>query len=140
MTAISKAQIQKMHALARKAGVNEDDLHAMVFGMYNKVSIRELTSYEGIKVIDRLMKLNGEEPKQQSTPAGRATTAQQGKIYALARELGWGDDPKRLRGFLKARFHVEDVRWLPEGKSGAVIEALKAMRDGCRGERKRGAK
>ena len=96
-----------------------------------------MTSREGIQVIDRLLRLTGQEPK---VPAGRATGNQKGLIRRLERELGWADDPARLRGFLRARFGVESMNWLTDKKASAAIEALKAMIAGCRGERKRGVK
>lgn len=135
MQAISTAQMRMMYGLARKAGIDNDTLHAMVEGQTGKNSVKALTSYEGKTLIDRLQHLCGEPPKD---AADRATAAQQGKIYALARELGWGDDPKRLRAFLQARFRASDPRWLTAAQAGPVIEALKSMRDGGRGERKRG--
>ena len=136
MTAISKEQIRMMHGVARRAGMDTDDLHAMVYEMCGKESIRALTCREGIKVIDRLKQRAGEEPM---VPAGRATGAQRAMICSLERELGWGNEPERLRGFLRARFGVESINWLTDKKASAAINALKAMVAGCRGERKRGA-
>lgn len=136
MNAISTDQMRMMYGLAKKADVDNDNLHAMVYEECGKDSIKQLSSFEAKRVIDRLMKLAGQEPK---TPAARSTTKQQRYIYVLAKQLGWGDDKKRLRGFLKARFGVEDVSWLTDEKCKAAIEAMKAMIAGCRGERKRGA-
>ena len=133
---VSQEQIRRMYWLARKAGMDSDDLHAMAHGISRgKESLKALTSREGMKLIDRLQQLAGVEPAE---PTGRATKAQQNMIYSLAREMGWADDPSRLRGFLKARFDVEDPRWLTDKKAAAAIQAMKAMRDGGRGERKRG--
>ncbi len=136
MSAISTDQMRMMYGLARKAGIDNDNLHAMVYQECEKDSIKQLTSYEGKRVIDRLLKLTGQEP---ATPAARSTTRQQRYLFVLAKQLGWGDDKKRLRGFLKARFGVEDVAWLTDAKCQAAIEAMKAMIAGNRGERKRGA-
>lgn len=136
MNEISTAQMRMMYGLARKAGVDNDALHGMVSGQTGKESIKELTSYEGKRIIDRLQALAGQPSKD---AADRATVAQQGKIFALARELGWGDDPKRLRGFLTSRFGAGDPRWLTAAQAGPVIEAMKKMLDGGRGERKRKA-
>ena len=133
MVAISTAQMRMMYGLARKAGMDDDMLHTLVKGRTGCDSIKALNIHQGRQIIDRLRELCGEPPKD---AANRATTAQQGKIFALARELGWGDDPKRLRAFLTVRFKVTDPKWLTASQAGPVIEALKAMRDGGRGERR----
>jgi hypothetical protein len=81
-----------------------------------------------------LQRLTGAAPAE--PPAGRATAAQRGKILSLVRVMGWADDPQRLRGFLKARFGVSDLSFLPYEKVGPVIEALKAIQAGGRAERR----
>lgn len=132
MGMISTAQLRMIYGLARKAGLDNDMLHTLVQGQTNLGSLKQLNSYQGKLVIDRLQGMSGVTLRD---VAGRASTAQQKKIYALARELGWAEEPKRLRRFLEARFGCADVRFLPEERVGSVIEALKAMAAGGRGER-----
>jgi hypothetical protein len=70
------------------------------------------------------------------------TDAQKGKIYALCRELGWVDlagdiDQARLDGFVRVRFNVAARQWVDARTAGLIINALKSMVKGGRGERKR---
>lgn len=132
---ISDGQKRMIYALANKAGMDDELLHAMVKGMTMCEHISRLTCLQGIQIIERLQKDLGEEPK--AAPENRATNAQQLLIYGLSRDMGWGGDSKRLRAFLEKRFGASDVRYLTAQKTAAVIEAMKAMRDGDRGERRR---
>lgn len=131
--AITAAQIRMIHALARETGLDDDTLHDIAHSVSGKESIRALTRSQAARLIDRLQVLAG---KAKDIP-DRASQAQQNYIHALAREMGWAEDPKRLRRFLETRgAGVSDVRFLSIRAAGQVIEALKAIRDGGRAERK----
>lgn len=119
--------------LARKLGMDDGALHALAAGLTGCESIRALNISQAARVIDRLNALAG---KERAIPS-RATAKQQGKILALAGALGWSRDPKRLRGFLEKLAGVSDARFLTIKQAGRVIEAMKAMDAGGRGERRR---
>ena len=55
-------------------------------------------------------------------------------INALAQHLGWSDD--RLQAFIEKRFGISHPRFLDDKTARKVIEALKAMLAGGRGERR----
>lgn len=131
--AINAKQISAIYALSRKYGMDNETLHGMVEGRTGKASIRQLTGREAAGVIDRLRDLLGEE---KPTPANRGTTAQYRKIEELVKNLGWNDNPQRLRAFLEKRFGCSDMKFLPANKVSACINALKAIQAGGRGERK----
>lgn len=134
---ISDGQVRMIYGLARKAGLDSDLLHDMVRADTGSDHIKSLTSYQGIKIIERLQKATGETPKARMVPDDRGTLPQRMLIYTLTKELGWGEDGQRLRAFLEKRFGVSDVQFLTAGKTAAVIEALKSMRAGGRGERRK---
>ena len=129
---MNDGQRRLIFGLARRLSLDDDELHDIVREQTGKTSIKELTSYKAKLVTDHLQMLLGEEPQ---TPRDRPTDKQLNKIYALARSLGWMENPKRLRGFLEARFGVSDARFLTDKKTSDVIEALKAIGKGGRAER-----
>lgn len=162
MNPISGGQIRMIYGLARRCGMDGDELHGMIAAQTGRESIRELTIYQGVQLIDRLKGMAGERTTREAAgrlapeiakgdearshdaayavpwPSedipGRASAGQRRMIRSVIREMGWTDE--RLRAFLDKRYHVSDVAFLPSAKCGAVIEALKAMRDGGRGDRR----
>ena len=129
-------QRSAIFALAKTAGLAYDALHDVVRRVTGEDSIAVLDNRQAIQVIDELKRASG-----QGEPLGWLTGAQRGKIFALCRELGWvtvaGEiDLIRLEGFVRARFRVERLNWVPARSAGVIIEAMKSMVAGGRGERK----
>lgn len=133
----SSKQIQAIFALGNKLGMDKEDLHAIAWRIGGVESIRSLTSREAGRMIDELKLRSGEKPSMPGSGAGRLTDAQRRMIAVLTRDLGWLDQPERLRGWLHKFVGVDDVRFLTVQQAIRVIDSLKAMRDGGRGERKR---
>lgn len=121
----STAQIRMLYGTARRCSMDNDDLHALVKVVTGRESIRELTVQEATRAIDYLLYKNG---LGKSNILGRATENQRRYIVGLAREVGMLDEPKHFRQFLEKRFGVADIAFLDEGKTQAVITALKAMK------------
>lgn len=132
MNMISPAQLRMIYGLSRRCDMDEETLHAMVLAQTGVASLKQLTSHQAAQIIDQL-RIKAGEPVREDIP-GRASDGQRRMIRSVIRELGWTDE--RLRAFLDKRYHVSDVAFLPCAKCGAVIEALKAMRDGGRGDRR----
>lgn len=132
----SAGQIKAIWALGRKLGMDADDLHAIAYRISGLESIRALTGREAGRMIDELKMRAGEKTNAPIGGEGRATGAQQRMIAVLIRDLKWLDQPGRLRGFLRKYVGVDDVRFLTAQQASRVIDGLKAMRDGGRGERK----
>lgn len=129
---ISKGQIACIFTLARQLSMDNDDVHALIEGTTGRSSVKQLTMRQAIEVINRLKEMAGEpsDPNDRFRPTD-------GEIYLmrqLAAELGWTDD--RLASFCKARFGVDVMSWMSRQTIRKVIEALKAMKRGGRGERK----
>ena len=132
---ISPQQMRCIYAIARKGGLDNEALHAIVENGTGKESIKDLTWQDAKKVIDELKRLTGQET---TGPHDRPTKEQIGLIYGLAGRLGWGDDPQRLTAWLEKRYHASHPRFLDEKSARNCIEAMKAMLAGGRGERKGG--
>lgn len=132
----SAGQIKAIWALGKRLGMDADDLHAIAYRISGLESISALTGREAGRMIDELKMRAGEKPNAPCSGAGRLTAAQQRMIAVLIRDLRWIDQPGRLRGFLRKYAGVDDVRFLTVQQASRVIDGLKAMRDGGRGERK----
>jgi len=131
---ISDGQMRMIYALARKLGMEDGDRRALIESIARQTSLRACSSYEAKKIIDRMQEMLGID---KTGPLNRATKEQIGMIFALAKRLGWSEDPLRLRGFLEKRYGVSHPRFLNDTNSRNVIEAMKAMLKGGRGERRR---
>ena len=134
----SAAQIKAIWALGKRLDMDEDDLHAIAYRISGLESISALTGREAGRMIDELKVRAGERQGVATCSTGdaRVTDAQRRMITVLTRELGWIDKPERLRGFLRKYAGVDDVRFLTVQQGVRVIDGLKAMRDGGRGERR----
>lgn len=123
MNTVTKAQIVKIHATAKENGIDNVLLHDMIEQMTGKKSTRDLTKYEAMDLIDKLV---GKEVKKKPVK-GKASEAQIELIQSLVRELGWDDNPKRIRAFVKKYAHTEQLHWLESYQASNIIEALKKI-------------
>lgn len=134
----SGAQLRAIFALGRKLDMDMEDLHGIAYRIGGVESLKSLTSREAGRMIDELRQRAGEPSRVPgSGSASRATGPQQRMILALVREMGWADQPERLRGYLRRMCGADDVRFLTPQQASRVIDGLKAMRDGGRAERRR---
>lgn len=128
MNKITAAQQRKIHVTARELGMDDDLLHEYVNMVTGQDSLKSLTVMEAVKVIDGL------EGKKGYAAGDRASWRQTAYINSLMRQLGWtgpdGDpDKKRLDGFVKKQYGLEDSRWMTRKVASRVIEGLKALAD-----------
>lgn len=121
MEAISKSQIIKIHASAKENGIDNVLLHDMVHKMTGKSSTKDLTKFEAMNLIDRIV---GKKPTPRTAP-NRASESQLQKIKALECDLGWDDNPKRLKAFMKKYAKTEELHWLTYSQAQKLIESLK---------------
>lgn len=138
---MTAAQLRKLYACAREAGIDDDTLHARCLAQTGRAHLRELSSREAAELIDSITGVDTSEYRRRAPrPVNRASQEQLNKILALARRLGWLEDGSRVRlnGFLRARMGVEQLDWLTPEKAVQATEAMKAMVAGGRGERKKG--
>lgn len=130
--AISAGQIRMIYGIAGRHGCGDDWVHEMVNTYMYVDSLKELTKREACAFIDLLRYITGEANEipspwaAEATAPGWATQRQRDFIQALAAGLGM-EEPGRLRRFLRARFGVDDIRFLTQKNASNVIEGLKAM-------------
>lgn len=136
----TKQQVRMIYGTGKKLGLDNDLLHARCMAVTGKKHISQLNKAEAARLIDALLgKQDGKyQPRRDERPLDRASQEQINLILGLARKLGWleGGSKRRLNAFLRARWGVERLDWLPPDVAVKVTEALKAMNKGGRGERK----
>ncbi len=136
-------QVKMIYGVAKKEGLDNDLLHARCQVATGKEHISQLTKAEAARLIDSLTggrsNRRGPAAKTDDRPLDRASQGQINVILGLARKLGWLEDggKRRLNAFLRARWGVEQLDWLPPDVAVKVTEAMKAMVKGGRGERRK---
>ena len=136
------AQVRMLWYTAKKAGMGSDVLHARCQNVTGKEHISELSKAEAGRLIDDLTGCKRSTWQQaDNRPMDRASQGQINVILKLAKQLGWLEDgsKRRLYAFLRARWGVERLDWMPPDVAVKVTEALKAMLKHGRGERKKTA-
>lgn len=131
---ITSSQLKMIWGLARKLGMDSENVHALAKSVTGSDSLKQLDSQPAARLIDRMMAMAGQAKPE---PLNRDSKKQLSMIFGLAKKLGWSEDPARLRAFLEKRYGVSHPRFLNDTDTNNVIEALKAMLKGGRGERRK---
>jgi hypothetical protein len=150
---ISGAQMRLIHVLAKQLGMDSDQLHETVAGVTGgKESLKALSKAEANEVIDHLDKSGGQItrkkkprrrkpslppdvlPMKSRAQMQQATHAQLQLIQALEAELGWSDDPRRLKGLVLKTLKKRRIATVWDAQ--AITQALKDM---CRRKQRREA-
>lgn len=129
MAMISAGQLKMIWALARKNGMDSEDLHARVAEQMHCNSIKSLTMKQAAVLIDAL----GVNKKTEVRYDNRVTDGQIAAIKRLFSGLGW--EGYRQVAWLEKRYGVSRMGWLTHKNARNCIEALKAIQKGGRAER-----
>lgn len=103
--------------------MSEDDVRAVMYQCTGKDSMKLCTDRELHQVLCHLGRL---KDSQMHTP-GKATPQQIWKIREMEKELGWVNNPKRLRKFMEKYSSVEKLEWLEFEQAKKLIESLKRV-------------
>lgn len=130
--ALSRKKITLIHVARNKLGMNEQEYRDVLYQTAAVTSAADLDEWGFEAVMDRFWYLGFDSDFRARTwgpRAGMASPAQVELIRALWREYtdGEGDD-RSLGKWLDRTFKVSALRFLPRGKAGKVITALKAMK------------
>lgn len=122
MSKITPAQCRKIYALAKERGIDDETLHAHIYSVVKKESIKELSILQAVKVIDSL----------EGTDKNRISSRQKKYILSLAVTLNWVNDNKcvntdTLSGFIEAQTGTKEISWLTKKQASKIIEAMKAI-------------
>lgn len=122
-------QIRKIYSVAKELGIDNELLHTMTLNTTGVKSIALLTNIQAITLIDELEYKKTGIKKKTVYRSNRATDDQIYKIKALESNLGWEDNPKRLKGFMKKYSRVDEIKWLTFEAASKLIEALKKVQE-----------
>lgn len=127
---IKNEQRKKIFAECRARGIDDELRHEIVKNVTGKTSIKELTSFEASLVIERICGKKGNQQQRRiRTDAGGdpRTVNMRRKIYKLEQDLGWQDNPNRLKGHMKKMRIYSEVNFLTPHQCFQLIESLKAV-------------
>ena len=127
---INNEQIKAIWALSHAVGMDRDEVYAMA----RVEHLHDMTMAGAIQMINLLKRMAGQDTDDKPVPQGKPTKKEMSMINALAHKLDWTDD--RLKAFIDKRFGISHPRFLDDKTARKVIEALKAMLAGGRGERR----
>lgn len=108
---------------SKEMGMDSDEIHALVLRETGKESMRKCTDLQLERVLKSLKLMAGIREQR----SRRATQAQLKFIASLEYQLGWKDNPERLRGFLKKNNYPESLKWLTVKQASNVIEGMKKL-------------
>ena len=127
----TKQQVRMIYGTGKKLGLDNDLLHARCMAVIGKEHISQLNKAEAARLIDALLgKQDGKyQPRRDERPLDRASQKQINMILGLARKIGWveGGSKRRLNNFIRAKYGVEQLDWLPPDAATMLIQALKGM-------------
>lgn len=126
---ITTPQIRKIYSLAKELNLDNDLLHEFTYNIVRKDSISKLNNIEAITLIDELEYKKTGVRREKTYRSNRATEDQIYKIQALELELGWRNNPNRLKGFMKKYSRVDNIQWLTFESASNLIEALKKVKE-----------
>lgn len=116
-------------AKSPELSLDDEELHSIVYRETGKESIRALTQGEINKVCSELSRLKDSVKKGNGGQRqGMATDNQLYLVKKLEEELGWADNPKRLKAFMLKYYNRASVKWLTFKEASRLIESLKKMK------------
>lgn len=122
---ITTAQIKKIWAEAKIAGLSEQALHKTFIEVFNKFSMKQLTKAEAAEVIDGLCIANGSVRTPAPSRPGMMTARQQQYIEGMQRDLGWNSE--QLNHMVKRVCKVDHFQFVNKAGAAKLIEAMKNM-------------
>ncbi|HON11390.1 MAG TPA: regulatory protein GemA [Chitinispirillaceae bacterium] len=132
---ISLRQVKAVHALKSRLGFSDDDYRHLLVSNYNVDSSKDLTFNQARELIDSLVRMGIKEGK--IVPAGEdrpglCTKKQAGMLLAIWREVSFlpaGEQHAVFDKFIRNRFGVGCLKWLPKEMVGKVRHTLLAMKN-----------
>ncbi len=118
---ITAKQITIIWSIAKKMlQMDRDTLYAVILRMFEKESMKTLTSSEAELLIRELRR------NAAGLSYDALTEPQYRKIMGMAAEFGWSG--QRLREFIEKEVNVSEAKWLDVQQARVVITGLEKVR------------
>lgn len=130
---ISLRQIKTIHTLKSRLGISDDNYRYMLESNYKVQSSKSLSFQQARGLIDALVRMGIRDGKIVSSfedRPGLCTKKQRGMLMAIWSEVSFlpkDEQAAALDVFIRNRFGVGCLRWLPKGMVGKVRHTLIAM-------------
>lgn len=117
--------ISAIWAISSNIGLNKEGVYDVILCETGKKRMGECSNEQLARVIKALRYKGyiGEARR------GKATDGQMKYIRTLESQIGWANEPKRLRGLMKKDYGVEEIKWLTVKQASNLIECLKEMKE-----------
>ena len=136
---INAKQIKLIWVLAKQIGLDEDQVHDIIFQFTARKSIKTLSDIEVNQIIDHFIQLGAQVKKRRKSPkelplnvVELVSQKQVQLVDLLSIKLGWQDDPERLKGFTRKVIKRDRIITKQDGMK--VIEGLKSILNKKKGE------
>lgn len=136
---INAKQIKLIWVLAKQIGLDEDQVHDIIFQFTAKKSIKALSDLEINQLIEHFIRLGAQvkkrRPLSRNLPFNVVELVSQKQtrlVDILVDQLGWRDDPDRLKEFIRRVIKRDRIVTKQDGMK--VIEGLKGVLNKKRGE------
>ena len=117
--------LKAVWGISKELGIDKEELYILLGRETGKDHMTECSDDELRKLLRVLAFYKDKEKLQQS---GNGPSDKQLKyIRDMEKQLGWNNEPERLRGFVKKLYKVDALEWLSTAQASKVIEALKNM-------------
>ena len=118
-----RKQLKIIWGMAKNLDMTKEDVYALLYQQTGKEHMTDCTEQELSRTVQAMILLK----ERRTNRPGMITGRQRYRIGELERELGWNENPKRLKAFSKKYYHVDSLDWLKEQEASNLIESLKKM-------------
>lgn len=118
-----RKQIKIIWGMAKNLNMSKEDVYALLYQQTGKEHMTECTERELSRTVQAMILLKERRTNRPGMISGR----QRYHIGELERQLGWKENPNRLKAFIKKYYHVDSLDWLKEQEASNLIESLKKM-------------
>lgn len=116
-------QLKVLWGMAKELGMEKEDVYSLLYQQTGKEHMSDCSEVELSRTVQSMILLK----ERRTNRPGMITGGQRYRIRALERTLGWQDNKKRLKAFIKKYYHVDSLDWLSSQDASSLIESLKKL-------------
>ncbi len=131
----TNAQLARIHILAKEIGWSEWDYRDAMYRICGVDTSTMMCDWQVARFIAYERRVLEQRRDRRLKPTGEemATPAQRAKIIAMWAEVSYTPEgperEKALNAWIRRRWKVERLEWVPQSYASKIIRALQAMRN-----------